>query len=284
MIGWQAATTSSTLLAGQMIQGIAVLNYPDYTPKHWQTTLLFYAMILFALFVNTYLANMLPAVEGMIFIIHLLGFVAILFPLVYLSPHGDMSLFNTFMNEGGWSNQGLSSCVGIISSVFALLGMDAAAHMSEEVHNAAVVVPRSILATVAINGSLGFAMVIAILFCMGDITEALESTTGFPFIEIFYQATQSTGGATVLTAIVIVAQISAAIGLLATSSRMTWAFAREKGIPGYKYFSRVRALYGYSAISSADRTRSSHEQHFPSGRLASRSQSALFLDSSTSLR
>lgn len=89
------------------------------------------------------------------------------------------------------------------------------------------------------NGTLGFAMLIALLFCLGNIQLDLESPTGNPFIEIFFQATQSSGGATGMTVVILVAQIFAAIGLLATASRMTWAFAREKGLPGYTYLARV---------------------------------------------
>lgn len=36
--------------------------------------------------------------------------------------------------------------------------------------------------------------------------------------------------------------IFAAIAALATASRMTWAFARENGLPGSKYISRVSAM------------------------------------------
>ena len=240
VIGWQAATASSTLLASQMIQGLVILNYPNYSPPSWLVTLIFYATIAFALFVNTFLASQLPAVEGLVFIVHIIGFIAILIPLVYLAPHGSTSdVFNRFLNEGAWSGTGLAFFIGLVTSVFSLLGVDAAAHMAEEIRNASTVIPWSMLSTVAINGTLGFAMLIAVLFCLGNLDNDLNTSTGLPFIEIFFQATQSIGGATGMTFVVLLAQIFAAIGLLATASRMTWAFAREKGIPGYTYLSRV---------------------------------------------
>ena len=40
--------------------------------------------------------------------------------------------------------------------------------MSEEIENAALNVPRAILTTMILNGATGFAMVIAVLFCLGD--------------------------------------------------------------------------------------------------------------------
>ena len=51
------------------------------------------------------------------------------------------------------------------------------------------------LASIALNGSLGFAIVTATLFCLGNEQDALNSPTGFPFIEVFVNATGSNAGA-----------------------------------------------------------------------------------------
>ncbi|PQE33967.1 choline transport protein [Rutstroemia sp. NJR-2017a WRK4] len=229
VIAWQATNTSSTFLAAEMIQGLAVLNYPEYDAKRWHAVLLMYAIMALAVFVNTYLASQLPAVESLILIIHILGFFAILIPLVHLAPHGTASdVFETFLNEGEWSSKGLAFFVGLMTAIFALIGVDGAAHMAEEIQNASTVIPHSMICTVILNGILGFAMLIAVLFCAGNIEDALQSPTGFPFIEIFNQATGSISGATGMTVIIVLAQILACIGIIATATRMTWAFTREK--------------------------------------------------------
>lgn len=82
-------------------------------------------------------------------------------------------------------------------------------------------------------------MLIAVLFCLGDIDSALETPTGYPFMEIFLQATESRAGSTAMVAIVTTLQICAAIAFLAGSSRMTWSFARDHGLPGWRYLSKV---------------------------------------------
>jgi choline transport protein len=223
-----------------MIQGVVILNYPDYDPKPWQTILLLYAVLVLATFINTYLASQLPNIESLVLLVHILGFFAILIPLVYLAPHGSPSdVFNTFRNDGNYSTQSLAFFVGLMTSIFALIGVDSAAHMAEEIQNASTVVPYAMISTVTVNGILGFAMLIAILFCAGDISLALASPTGFPFIEIFNQATGTVAAATGMTVIIVLAQVLACIGLVATASRMTWAFARERGIPGYNHLSIV---------------------------------------------
>lgn len=45
--------------------------------------------------------------------------------------------------------------------------------MAEEIENAAMNVPRAIVTTVILNGSTGWAMVLAVLFCLGDIESVI---------------------------------------------------------------------------------------------------------------
>ena len=106
-----------------MIQGLIVLNNPTYTPQRWQGTLLFYAVILFGSVFNTVLVKLLPKTEGLILIIHVGGFFGVLIPLVCTASHGSASdVFRHFENGGGWSTQGLSFFVGIVTGVYSFLG------------------------------------------------------------------------------------------------------------------------------------------------------------------
>ncbi|KAI9840833.1 MAG: hypothetical protein M1838_003892, partial [Thelocarpon superellum] len=240
MLGWQTAVASLAYLGGTIIQGLIVLNYPDYNFQRWHGTLLFYAIIAVNVIGNTLLAKYLPVLEGIFLFLHVAGFLGVLIPLVRLAPHVPASdVFAQFLNQGGWSSDGLSFFVGIVTSVFAFIGADAACHLAEEIENAAVIVPWSMIATVIINGVLGFAILIAILFCIGDIDSALTTPTGYPFIAIFVQATNSNAGASAMTAIVVGVLILGSIGVLTTASRMLWAFARDNGVPASKYISRV---------------------------------------------
>lgn len=216
-----------------------MLNYPNYDFHRWHGTLLLYAVVLLAMIFNTYLAKQLPKVEGAVLIVHIVGFFAVLITLVYLAPHGNAhDVFVEYLNNGGY-DKGTSFFVGLITTVFAFIGADGAIHMSEEIKNASTVVPHSLLASIGLNGVMGFSMLIAILFCIGDIDNALSTPTGFPFIEIFHQAVKSTGGATAMSAVVLSLMIFASIAVLAAASRMTWAFARDNGLPGSRYISQV---------------------------------------------
>lgn len=121
--GWQALVASGGYLCGTLIQGLIVLNHPGYEFERWHGTMLFWAVLLVAIFINTVVSSMLPKIEGLILILHVLGFFAVLIPLVYMAPHGSASdVFTLFLNEGNWRTQGLSFFVGLLGSAFSFLG------------------------------------------------------------------------------------------------------------------------------------------------------------------
>ncbi len=93
---------------------------------------------------------------------------------------------------------------------------------------------------IAINGSLGFVMITTVLLRLGDVDAVLAENPSFPFIAIFHQAVQSRAGAAVMASIVMVLTISANVGFSASTSRICWAFARDKGLPGWRLLSKAR--------------------------------------------
>ncbi|ERF70773.1 hypothetical protein EPUS_08331 [Endocarpon pusillum Z07020] len=242
IISWQSAFAGASFLGGSMIQGLARLNYSNYEPERWHATLIFYAIVVLSLIINTIVARLLPKIESVVLILHILGFFCVLIPMVYLGPHvSAKEVFANFTNAAGWSDPGLSFFIGLSTGMFAFIGCDAASHMAEEIENASTIVPTSMLASVILNGSLGFAMVIATLFCLRDAEAALHHPTGFPFIEIFLDATNSRAGTTAMASIVVMAMIFATIGCHTTASRMAWAFARERGLPGSGFLAKVES-------------------------------------------
>ncbi|KAI1101871.1 amino acid transporter [Jackrogersella minutella] len=255
--GWQSLVASGGYVTGTMIQGIILLTHPEYANnmQNWHGTLLFWGVILLSYGINTAVGSLLAKFEGLFLVIHLLGFFATILPLALLSEHSDSSaVFDSFLNLGGWQTQGLAFCIGVLGNVFAFLGGDAAIHMSEEIRNAAVVVPRSLLTGLLINGTLGFGMLIATLYCMGDIDIALAENPHYPFMSIFRTATGSTAGAAVMSAIVVVMAFSATTGCLASTSRVYFAFARDRGLPGWRILKKVSprtSIPIYSVITTA---------------------------------
>ncbi|POS72289.1 hypothetical protein DHEL01_v209319 [Diaporthe helianthi] len=259
LTGWQAVVASGGYLTGTMIQGLILLTHPGYgsVMQNWHGTLIFWAVILFGYRINSAIGALLAKFEGLVLVVHLLGFLGILLPLALLSDHGDSTtVFNNFYNLGDWQTQGLSFCVGILGNVFAFLGADGAIHMAEEIRNAPIVIPRSLLAGLMINGTLGLAMLIVTLYCVGatNIFIAIGENPAYPFMAIFRNAIGSTAGAAVMSSVVVVMAFSATTGSLASTSRLYWAFARDRGLPGSSFLARTSSRTSiplYSVLTTA---------------------------------
>ena len=100
-----------------------------------------------------------------------------------------------------------------------------------------MVVPRSMVLSVVINGVLAFAFLLGLLFGVPDIQDALNSPTKSPIVGIMYQTFQSKTAATAVMGLFVAVYFCVVMGMVASTSRLTWAFARDNGLP----FSRVIA-------------------------------------------
>lgn len=240
VLAWIAATATPAFLGATLLQGLFVLNDPEYSYDRLHGTLLYFGIILIAILVNIFLIKFLPYLETIILILHVGLFFALLVPLVYLAPqHSATFVFTDFESRWGWDSRGIAWCVGLLTAAFPFTGYDGACHMSEEIEHAEMVVPRALITSVVLNGVLGFGFLIALLFSMGDVQRALDSPTGNPLIEIFYQATQSKRATNAAIFGIVASAVAAVFGLMASASRTTWSFSRDNGLPFSKYLKRV---------------------------------------------
>ncbi|KAI5364589.1 Putative amino acid/polyamine transporter I [Septoria linicola] len=238
--GWQCAITSITYLAGTVIQGLVILNTPSYIAESWHGTLLVIAVAAFAIIFNTILAKKLPMVEGLLLVLHVLGLFAIIITLWVLAPTANAKdVFTEFTNAGGWNSDGTAFMVGLLSPIISLIGFDCAVHMAEEVKDAGRTLPKAMLWSFGFNSVLGFLMAVTMCFTLGDVDSILNSPTGYPFIQVFYDVTQSYASASILTLIIILTLTSSAIAEIATASRQLWSFARDRGMPGHSWLSHI---------------------------------------------
>lgn len=246
VIGWQCLAASGGYLGGTMIQGLLVLNYPGYDFQRWHGTLIYFAVIAVAFFINTVTKPLLPVIEVFFLVVHILGFFALVIPLIVLAPHASAKeVFATFYNGGNWGSDGLSFFIGLTVTMFAFVGCEAASHMAEEIQHASSVIPRSMFASITINGFLGLGCVIAICFCLGsDPSAILETETGYPAIQMFKNATNSNAATTGMTVPLVFICFVATINILTSGSRMIWAFARERGLPCSSWLARIHTGRG----------------------------------------
>jgi amino acid transporter len=85
------------------------------------------------------------------------------------------------------------------------------------------------------DGIVGFAMMVAVLYCLGNA----DMNTKLPFIQIFRNSVKSVNGAIGMSVVVLILTWGCSAGITTTASRMTWSFARDRGTPFSRHLSEV---------------------------------------------
>lgn len=111
--------------------------------------------------------------------------------------------------------------------------------MTEEMLSPSKEAPQAIILSVYLGAVTGFIFLIAAFFCIGDLEATAATPTGVPLIQIFYDSTGSTAGATTLAAMITVIVLICANSLMAEGSRALWAFARDHGLPMSSILAKV---------------------------------------------
>lgn len=229
-------------MTGSIIQGLIALNVKGYVWEQYHGTLLTIGVILFATIFNTFFAAKLPLIEASVLFLHLCGLFAIIIPLWVMAPRAPAhETLLEFQNNGGWDSTGLSAMIGLTTPLSVIVGYDCSVHMSEEIHDASITLPRAIIWSIVVNGLMAFIMGITLIFTLGDIDSLLDTPTKQPFIQQFYNATQSYSGTNTMVAIVVILLTASCISEVATASRQIWSFSRDRGLPGSNWLAKVSA-------------------------------------------
>ncbi|KAH7112914.1 amino acid/polyamine transporter I [Dendryphion nanum] len=243
LLGYQVGVTIGAFVNGTIIQGLLVLNYPNYNYQRWHGTLIAMLLTFLVALFNSFLSNFLPLIEILILILHFTAWIGIMVPLWVLAPRTPSERVWKSFVDAGWENIGLACLIGMITNVGAFLGGDAPVHMAEEVRNAPKTLPRVMLWTVTINGAMGFIMLVTFCYTVGDVEAAITTPTGYPIIQVFYGATGSVASTTGLCCLLIILNLANNLTNMAGASRQMFAFARDRGMPFSSWVSRISPGY-----------------------------------------
>jgi amino acid permease (GABA permease) len=235
-----ALTATAGLLGSQLIVGIIALYHDSYTPQPWHQFLIYLAYNLIAALINAFGNSLLPYINQVAITWSIAGWAIIsITVLACATPDYNSAdfVFREFLNETGWPD-GIAWLLGLLQGGLGLTGYDATAHMVEEIPNAAVEAPKILIYCVLIGMFTGFIFLMCLLFVAGDVNKVVSSSAG-PVGYIIYHATGSKAGTVCLLLFPLVCLLFAGISIMTTSSRMTYAFARDGGLPFSKLFRRV---------------------------------------------
>ncbi|WP_435007234.1 amino acid permease [Tundrisphaera lichenicola] len=147
--------------------------------------------------------------------------------------------------------------LGFLLPAYTITGFDASAHSAEETVGAAANVPRGMVRAVAVSGFAGWILLSAVILAAPSLDEAAaQGERSFAWI---LSSTLPSGLNLVLNAGIVLVQFGCGLAAMTSSSRMTYAFARDGGLPWsdlWKGVSPTRrtpvaAIWGVAAMAVA---------------------------------
>ncbi|SCV01300.1 LAMI_0G10594g1_1 [Lachancea mirantina] len=239
-------SASTTLSVATELVGMYALTHPDFEVKRWHVFVCFEILHLFLTIFNCY-GKSLPLISSSALYISLFSFLTITITVLACS-HGNYNeakfVFATFYNETGWKNSGLAFIVGLINPAWSFSCLDCATHMAFEVERPERVIPIAIMGTVAIGFTTSLCYVIAMFFSLHNLDAIVNSNTGAPILDIFYQALGNKAGAEILGCLILFTSFGCVIACHTWQARLCWSFARDKGLPYSHLWAKVDPRLG----------------------------------------
>ncbi|KAK7452628.1 polyamine transporter tpo5 [Stygiomarasmius scandens] len=247
LLGQVAVTTGISFGCATFLSTVCTFK-TDFVPDQ-NTQIGVYAAVLVAQgLINTFGVHLLHYLNNISVWWHGLGTVALVIAVLAKAPTHQSGhfVFQTFIDgTGGWAQRASPAYVaviGILMAQYTLTGFDASAHMTEETTNAAMSGSIGIVMAIGVSAVLGFFLLVSLLFSIQDLDRTVNSETGQPVAQIFID-TVGMDGAIVLMTIAIGAMFFCGTFSITSNSRMMYAFARDGGLPGSKFFAYVNTKW-----------------------------------------
>ncbi|RSH94735.1 hypothetical protein EHS25_004540 [Saitozyma podzolica] len=233
ILGQVAGVASTEWGLSGMILAAVVTCRDDYVIENWHQFLLFTALLIIHGLLNSLpTAGLARLTRGFVFI-NIGSAVIIIITLLATTPRAEMHpgsyIFTEVVNNTGWPSNGLAVALGLLSVQWTMTDYDAAAHISEEVHRAAIAAPVAIFVAVLNTGAIGWILNIVLCVCAGDVTE-LPGPSGNAFLGIMYLRMGKAGSMVLWAFVCLVAAFTVQTALQA-NSRTVFAFSRDGAFP-----------------------------------------------------
>jgi amino acid transporter len=229
-IDYGAAQFSGALLSMQF----------GFVPTPWRVMGLYALILILHALLNLGGVHLVSVLNSISVWWHLIGVAVIVGALVLFPTHHQSAawVFTHYVNNTGWHNPILVTCLGLLLAQYTFSGYDASAHLSEETTDAQVAAAKGIVRSIWVSWIAGFVLLFGLSYAISSYSGALSSPTGVAPAQIFIDAVGTTG-AKLLLLVVIAAQLFCGNAETAASSRMIFAFSRDGALPGSNIWRRT---------------------------------------------
>jgi amino acid transporter len=172
---------------------------------------------------------------------HVAG-VAVILVILIVGPSDHQSasfVFTETINNSGFGDGMFWFYVlplGFLLTQYTITGFDASAHISEETHGAEEAAPKGVWRSVFYSALIGWFLLLALTFAATD-TAAINDGGGGS-LAILDSALSATA-AEIVILISCIGQLFCGMACVTSASRMTYAFSRDRAIPGWRLWTRL---------------------------------------------
>jgi amino acid transporter len=239
MAGWVYLWALCTSIAAVAVGGAPyVAQLAGFQPSHAEEICIAVAMVCATTLLNVSGTRLLARVAMTGFICELLGAIAVGCYLLLFARHQSLSvLFNSYhvQGTGSYLPAFLASSV---APMFAYYGFEACGDVAEETPNPGITIPKSMRMTIYIGGAAAVFVCLALLLAVPDMADAVSGKDVDPIVTVLRTALGAVG-VRIVIAIVLISFFSCLISLQAATSRLLYAFGRDRMIIGSQYLSRL---------------------------------------------
>ncbi|KAL7336741.1 amino acid/polyamine transporter I [Rhodotorula toruloides] len=254
-VGWlnllgQVAGVASTEfgLAQMIFAAVSLSTGGNFVANEWQTYLLFLGLLIIHGILNSFGTRMLASMTRTFVFFNIGTVIAVVISLLVctkeknsltlLGPQASYT-FTHNINGSGWSSQGLTFLLGLLSVQWTMTDYDATCHISEEVKRASVAAPAAIWIAVLGTGVAGWIYNIVFVLCSGNLSDLGElGVSGYAPAEILWRNVPEKLFY-VLWAFICLIAFQVVATATHANARSFYAFSRDKGMPDRGFFHKL---------------------------------------------
>jgi amino acid transporter len=213
----------------------------------WDSTNLFLTFALFVVILAAHVAiniwghNIIDVLQNVSVWWHVFGAAAVVLILIFVpDKHQSFQfVFTQRFNNSGYSDHLYWFLVlpfGFLLTQYTITGFDACAHVSEETKGASKAAARGLWQSIFYSAIGGWILLLAFLFAATDV-DAITKAAGFS--GAIFETALSPAFFKAVIIISTIGQFFCGMSCVTSMSRMTYAFSRDRAVPGWQLWSKV---------------------------------------------
>ncbi len=214
--------------------------------------LIFIVVLVLASVLNIFRGHLMAVMNNVSVWWHVAGASAIVLILIFVpDQHQSFNyVFTERFNNSGFSDGSTSSFAfffaiipfGFLLTQYTITGFDACAHLSEETKAASMGAAKGIWQSILYSVVGGYILLLAVVFAVPNVDGAPDNAgVGAGGVAYIFSTSLGQSWATIVLFISAAGQLFCAVSCMTSASRMTYAFSRDRAVPGSARWSALSA-------------------------------------------